>query len=301
MTPDRWARVKEVFHSALDREPAAREAFVAAACEADADLQREVEALLEQHEQASGFLEPPSRPAAQLHVPVERVLQPGRRLGRYEVSALIGAGGMGEVYRARDTRLDRDVAIKVLPVAMGEDPDALVRFTRETKAVAALSHPSILAIHDVGVDDGVSYAVMELLEGQSLRSHLADSPLTWRQAVEVGAAVADGVAAAHGKGIVHRDLKPENIFLTSDGQVKILDFGLARAQEFVEHDDTAEEPTRKLVTRPGMVLGTIGYMSPEQLRGDTADGRSDVFALGCLLYEMVSGRRPSGDGLRPRR
>jgi TolB-like protein len=294
MTPDRWARVKEVFHSALHQEPGARQALVAAACQGDADLEREVGALLEQHEQAGGFLEPPARSAAGIPLPVECVFQPGRRLGPYDVLALIGTGGMGEVYRARDTRLDREVAIKVLPVAMAEDPDALVRFTRETKAVAALSHPSILAIHDVGLEDGVSYAVMELLQGQSLRSHLAAAPVGWRQAVEVGAAVADGLAAAHGKGIVHRDLKPENIFLTSDGQVKILDFGLARAQELVERNDAAEEETRELLTRPGMVLGTVGYMSPEQLRGAAADGRSDIFALGCVLYEMVSGRRPFG-------
>src|SRR5262249_4006685 len=149
MTPDRWARVKEVFHSALDQEPGARQAFVAAACQGDGDLEREVGALFEQHEQASGFLEPPERSAAGLALPVERVFHAGSRLGPYEVLALIGTGGMGEVYRARDTRLDREVAIKVLPVAVAEDPDSLVRFTRETKAVAALSHPSILAIHDV--------------------------------------------------------------------------------------------------------------------------------------------------------
>jgi TolB-like protein len=292
MTPDRWARVKEVFHSALDRELAARRGFVAAACEGDAELQQEVEALLEQHEQAGDFLEPPARSAAEIHLPLARVLEPGRRLGPYDVSALIGSGGMGEVYRARDTRLGREVAIKVLPAGMGEDPEALARFTRETRAVAALSHPSILAIHDVGIEDGVSYAVMELLEGQSLRSRMADAPLPWREAVEITAAVADGLAAAHSKGIVHRDLKPENIFLTSDGQVKILDFGLARAQPYAEHDDAAGDPTRELLTRPGMVLGTVGYMSPEQLRGDAADGRSDVFALGCVLHEVVSGRRP---------
>ena len=265
---------------------------MAAACEGDPELQQEVEALLEQHEQAGDFLEPPARSTPGPPLPLPPVLEPGRRLGPYQVFELIGSGGMGEVYRARDTRLGREVAIKVLPAGMEEDREALARFTRETRAVAALSHPSILAIHDVGTEDGVSYAVTELLEGRSLRSRVADGVLPWREAAEIMAAVADGLAAAHGKGIVHRDLKPENIFLTSDGRVKILDFGLARGQAYAEHDDAAGGPTRELLTRPGMVLGTVGYMSPEQLRGDPADGRSDVFALGCVLHEVVSGRRP---------
>jgi serine/threonine protein kinase/tetratricopeptide (TPR) repeat protein len=213
------------------------------------------------------------------------------RLGPYEVLACLGAGGMGEVYRARDTRLDRDVAVKVLPERLAQDANALARFQREVKAVAVLSHPNILAIYDVGTEQGVTYAVMELLEGQTLGGRLKGRLLDWREAAEIGASIADGLAAAHAKGIVHRDIKPENVFLTSGGGLKILDFGLARLI-----DKTAPPPGApelpSLETLPGVVLGTMAYMSPEQVRGQPADARSDLFALGCVLYEMVTGRRP---------
>src|SRR5438034_5840099 len=214
-------------------------------------------------------------------------LSVGTRLGPYEIVALLGAGGMGEVYRARDPRLNREVAIKVLPERLANDPQALARFESEAKAVAALSHPNILAIFDVGVDQGVTYAVTELLEGETLRSHLGRSALPWRKAVEVGIAIADGLATAHSKGIIHRDLKPENIFLTSDGRVKILDFGLARWMP-PSTSDPADAPT---LTQENVILGTAGYTSPEQVRGMPADARSDIFSLGGVLYEMVAGRR----------
>ncbi|MDQ6707981.1 MAG: serine/threonine-protein kinase, partial [Acidobacteriota bacterium] len=209
------------------------------------------------------------------------------RLGPYEILAPLGAGGMGEVYRARDPRLNREVAIKVLPARLANDPQVLARFESEAKAVAALSHPNILAIHDFGTDRGVSYAVTELLEGETLRSHLGRSALPWRKAVEIGIAIADGLASAHSKGIVHRDLKPENIFLTSDGRVKILDFGLARWTA-PQASGQSDMPT---LTQEGVIMGTAGYMSPEQIRGTPADARSDIFSLGCVLYEMVAGRR----------
>ena len=198
---------------------------------------------------------------------------------------------MGEVYRARDTRLDRDVAIKVLPQSVAGDAAALARFEREAKAVAALSHPNILAIHDVGTSDGITYAVMELLEGESLRQRLQEGPLPQRKALEIAREVALGLAAAHERGIVHRDLKPENLFVTSDGRVKILDFGLARQLSLPSADDT-HSPTAAQATEPGTVLGTVGYMAPEQLRGHPADARSDIFSFGAVLYEMCSGRRP---------
>ena len=214
----------------------------------------------------------------------------GQTLGHYRIVELIGAGGMGEVYRARDEKLDRDVAIKVLPEAMSRDPERLARFEREAKAVARLAHPNILEIWDFGSESGVSYAVTELLEGQSLRERVPTSGLPWQKAVEIGAAIADGLAAAHSRGVVHRDLKPENVFVTSDGRVKILDFGLAaiRGELLTEAETGTLTPEGTL---PGTVMGTLGYMSPEQLRGDPADARSDIFALGCVLYEMVSGRR----------
>ena len=213
------------------------------------------------------------------------------RLGPYEIVAPLGAGGMGIVYRARDTRLEREVAVKVLPEEFANDLSRRLRFEREAKAVAALSHPNILAIHDYGTHESITYAVMELLEGEPLRARLTKGPLPWRGAVEVGAAIADGLAAAHGKGIIHRDLKPENIFLTGDGHVKILDFGLAR----IEASAPAGSETGPYVpalTDPGIVMGTVGYMSPEQLRGEVVDARSDIFSLSCVLYEMVAGRRP---------
>ena len=214
----------------------------------------------------------------------------GTRLGPYEILAPLGAGGMGEVYRARHARLDRDVAIKVLSDRLAADEQALSRFEREAKAVAALSHPNILAIHDFGEDQGVRFAVTELLEGETVRDRMARERLTWRRSVEIGIAVAEGLAAAHAKGIVHRDLKPENVFLTSGGLVKILDFGLARA-DLISSGEAASTLTTARQTDVGTILGTVGYMSPEQVTGEPADARSDIFSLGCLLYEMVSGRR----------
>jgi eukaryotic-like serine/threonine-protein kinase len=215
-------------------------------------------------------------------------LPAGVRLGPYEILAPLGAGGMGEVYRARDTRLGREVAIKVLPDHLARDPESLERFEREARAVAALAHPNILDIHDFGNEKGLSFIVTELLEGESLRQRLTGAPLPWRTAVEIGLAVADGLASAHAHGIVHRDLKPENVFLTFDGRVKILDFGLAR----LEPQKSAEtSPTIATPTKTGTVMGTVGYMSPEQARGGHADPRSDIFSLGCILYEMATGRR----------
>jgi len=215
-------------------------------------------------------------------------LVPSTRLGPYEIAGPIGAGGMGEVYRARDPRLGRDVAIKVLPEHLARDPDALARFEREARAIAALSHPNILAIYDVGREGGLSYAVMELLEGETLRGRLARGPLPWTEAVRVGASVADGLASAHAKGIVHRDLKPENIFLTVDERAKVLDFGLARQSP----PSRTDGQTATGMTEPGTVMGTVGYMSPEQVRGEPVGPASDVFSFGCMLYEMVAGRRP---------
>ena len=215
------------------------------------------------------------------------MLAASSRLGSYEILAPLRAGGMGEVYRARDTRLGREVAVKVLPEAFANNVDRLDRFEREARAVAALSHPNILAIHDYGTQGTITYAVMELLEGETLRDRLAKGPLPWREAVEVGAAVADGLAAAHVKGIIHRDIKPENLFLTADGRVKVLDFGLARITPLPD----LEAETVPAQTHAGIVMGTVGYMSPEQVRGQPADARSDVFSFGCVLYEMVTGRR----------
>ncbi|MDQ6891751.1 MAG: protein kinase [Acidobacteriota bacterium] len=217
-------------------------------------------------------------------------LAPGTRLGTYDILAPIGAGGMGEVYRARDIKLDRDVAIKVLPPSFASNPDAMARFEREAKSVAALSHPNILAIFDFGREDGATYAVMELLEGDTLRGRLEAGPLAPALALDYALQIARGLAAAHEKSIVHRDLKPENIFLTRDGHLKILDFGLAKRVEPVSPDAATSGPTVD-PTEPGTVMGTVGYMSPEQVRGLPLDQRSDIFSFGAILYEMLSGRR----------
>ncbi|HWC65304.1 MAG TPA: serine/threonine-protein kinase, partial [Thermoanaerobaculia bacterium] len=196
---------------------------------------------------------------------------------------------MGEVYRARDTKLDRDVAVKVLPERLSADADALARFEREAKAVAALSHPNILGIFDFGREGSVAYAVMELLEGETLRDRISGGALPQRKAVEYGIQIADGLAAAHEKGIVHRDLKPENVFVTRDGRIKLLDFGLAKV--LAPETPGTNAPTASVGTEPGVVMGTVGYMSPEQGRGRPADHRSDIFSFGAMLYEMLSGRR----------
>jgi Tol biopolymer transport system component len=221
-------------------------------------------------------------------------LNPGTRLGPYEILAPLGAGGMGEVYRARDTRLGRDVAVKVLPEDVSNDPRALARFESEAKAVGALSHPNILALFDVGKERSVSFVVTELLEGETLRGLLSRGPMPVRKALDVALQAAEGLAAAHGKGIVHRDVKPENVFLTTDGHAKILDFGLARSRPVPAGHDETQAPTVDKLTSGGVVLGTVAYMSPEQARGEIVDFRSDQFSLGIVLYEMLTGKRPFG-------
>jgi TolB-like protein/Tfp pilus assembly protein PilF len=215
---------------------------------------------------------------------------PGSRLGSYEIISLLGAGGMGEVYRAHHITLGRDVALKVLPAAVSHDADRVTRFEREARAVAALSHPNILAIHDFGSDGGVHYAVTELLEGQTLRDLARRGPLSSQKATVIATQIARGLEAAHARGIVHRDLKPDNIFVLNDGQVKILDFGLAKSTTVAPDAGTAETVTGDH-TSPGAVLGTAGYMAPEQVTGGAIDHRTDIFAFGCVLYELVAGRR----------
>jgi Tol biopolymer transport system component len=218
------------------------------------------------------------------------MLTAGTKLGPYEIVSPIGAGGMGEVYRARDTRLGRDVAIKVLPEALAHDADRMRRFEQEARTIAALNHPNILGIHDIGTHDGAPFLVSEFLEGQTLRAKLMSGPLPARRAIEYALGILQGLAAAHEKGIVHRDLKPENVFVTRDGRIKVLDFGLAKLIRPEEEHGAAATLTSP-ATLPGTVMGTVGYMSPEQVRGEAIDSRSDIFSFGAVFYEMLTGKR----------
>src|SRR5882672_12239661 len=218
-------------------------------------------------------------------------LAAGTKLGRYEIRAPLGAGGMGEVYRAYDPKMNREIAIKILPAAFSADKERLARFEQEAQAAGSLNHPNILVIYHIDTHDGSPYIVTELLEGETLRQRIGGVTLPQRRAIDYALGIAHGLAAAHEKGIVHRDLKPDNIFITKDGRVKILDFGIAKLTQPERNASQTDIPTRRVDTGPGIVMGTVGYMSPEQVRGQAVDHRSDIFSFGAILYEMLSGRR----------
>lgn len=282
MTPERWRQVREVLAEALELKAEDRPAYLDRACSSNHSLRQEVEALLSSSKEArSTFLQSST---------FRLSLTPGTKLGDYEVRGFLGSGGMGEVYRAIDNRLGREVAIKILPGFLSHDSDRLRRFEQEARAAAALNHPNILAVHQMGTYEGAPYLVSELLEGSTLRDLLARGPLPIRKAIDFGVQIVRGLAAAYEKGIVHRDLKPENLFVTKNGQVKILDFGLAKLTQQHPISDQSTYTLRE-GTEPGVVMGTVGYMSPEQVRGDTADHRADIFAFGAILYEMLTGKR----------
>jgi len=281
MTPERWQQIRELLEQALSLAPEQRSTLLARACASDSELRREVETLLASSDDVrSSFLASTPSP----HV----ALTPGTKLGEYEVKSMLGEGGMGEVYRARDAQLRRDVAIKVLPALFATDADRLRRFEQEARAAAALNHPNILAVFQMGTHEGSPYLVSELLEGETLREQLKRGRIPLRKAIDHGVQMARGLSAAHEKGIVHRDLKPENLFVTKDGRVKILDFGLAKLTQAQLADNA---PTIEGATEPGAVMGTVGYMSPEQVRGQAADHRTDIFSFGAILYEMLAGKR----------
>ena len=283
MTPERWQQIKQLLEQALQLAPEQRSAFLDRSCPRDDSLRLEVDTLLHASDDVrSSFLESSTK-----HV----TLTPGTRLGDYEVQKLLGSGGMGEVYRARDLRLRRDVAIKVLPSFLSSDEERLRRFEQEAQAAAALNHPNILAVYQMGTYEGSPYMVSELLEGETVREEIRRGPLPARKVIEQGVQIAHGLAAAHEKGIVHRDLKPENLFTTKDGHVKILDFGLAKLKHPKKEREHSSPTIGVEGTEPGMVMGTAGYMSPEQVRGKAADHRTDIFAFGAILYEMLTGRR----------
>ena len=291
MNPDRWTRVAQLYEAALERLPSERGSFLAQACGGDADMQREIESLLAQDEH-SGLLDRPVLEGAADLLGDREGLAAGARLGPYRLDGMIGSGGMGEVYRATDTRLDRTVAVKILPSDLSADRQFRERFDREARAVAALSHPHICALYDVGRDEGVDFLVLEYLEGETLATRLEKGALPLDQALRHAADIADALAIAHRSGIVHRDLKPANIFLTKAG-AKLLDFGLAKttAPAVVGTRASAAATAPERLTAQGTILGTFQYMAPEQLEGGAVDTRTDIFAFGAVLYEMVTGHK----------
>ncbi len=292
MTPDRRDEVERVCQAALEVDAATRAAFLADACAGDLALRREVESLLAHEHTAERFIEAPALEIAAEGLAAVAGLAVGRRLGVYEIRSLIGAGGMGEVYRARDQQLGRDVAIKVLPDQWLADPERRARFEREARLLASLNHPHIGAIYGVEQADSVPALVLELVEGPTLAERLTNGALPMKEALRLATHIADALEAAHEKGIVHRDLKPANIKITPAGVVKVLDFGLAKATADDDAGlDLSQSPTGRLSgTRDGLILGTAAYMSPEQARGQRVDKRSDIWAFGCVLYEMLTGR-----------
>ncbi len=269
----RWKQVEALFEAAQKQPPLVRD---------DPELRAEVESLLQRADSPDPLLDGSPLSSIAERAPA---LKPGDKVGNFEIVALIGRGGMGEVYRARDLRLKREVAIKTLPPGFAGDRDRIARFEREARAASALNHPNIVSVHDIGQDGSVSFIVSELVDGETLARVIERGPLSIKKLIEVGTQICDGLAAAHAAGVVHRDLKPGNIMLTRDGRVKILDFGLARQNRAPGTDSTTMD-----VSHPGLIMGTPGYMSPEQVRGEATDARSDIFSLGVILYEMAAGK-----------
>jgi serine/threonine-protein kinase len=295
MTPERWQQVKQIFHAALERRPAVRSSFLGEACGADASLRSEVESLISAHEEDGSFVD--SRAfgtAAGLLDDEPAALQPHQRFGTYEIVAPLGKGGMGEVYLASDRRLGRRVALKILPRAFTHKTDRLRRFGQEARAASALNHPNIITIYEIGESDGAHFIATEHIEGETLRERLCRAHSSVDESLCVAIQIADALAAAHKAGIIHRDIKPENVMLRPDGYVKVLDFGLAKLSERrAGGDSDLEAPTLALVnTSPGVVMGTVNYMSPEQARGLQVDARTDIWSLGVVLYEMLTGHLP---------
>jgi Tol biopolymer transport system component len=286
-----WERVRSLFHVAIQRPPAEWSEFLDQECAGDQSLRSEVESLLVAHERAGEFLDRAPMPVLR-GVLAAAPLTRGVRLGVFEITGTLGTGGMGEVYRALDTRLGREVAVKLLPSVLAGDPDRRARLERESRVLAALNHPHIAAIHSVEEIDGRLALILELVEGPTLVDRLATGPIPIAEALHIARQLAEALEAAHGKGVVHRDLKPSNVKITSDGAVKLLDFGLAKATPTAIHEDAAQLRSADVnPSHDGVILGTGAYMSPEQARGQAVDKRTDIWAFGCVLYEMLTGRR----------
>ena len=289
MTPERWQQVKQIFNSAIRLDPSERSAFLSNACREDQALLKEVESLIKANEKDGSFIDSPAIAHSALFSGTE--LKSGDNFGSYEISSSIGRGGMGEVYLANDVRLNRKVALKVLPASVMKDTDRMRRFEQEARTASALNHPNIITIYEICEANSTLMIATEFVEGTTLRQRLAKGPLDLREALHIAIQIADALAAAHKVGIIHRDIKPENIMIRPDGYVKVLDFGLAKLAEPALVQPISEAPTQ-IRTGSGVVMGTIGYMSPEQARGQSVDARSDIFNLGTVIYEMVAGKGP---------
>lgn len=293
ITPERWQQIQDLFHAARERASTGLVAFLAEACGDDSDLKREVESLLafgDSRTETTDGAGTPGRTTAM--PPGETEPRAGTMMGPYLLESLIGTGGMGRVFRATDTRLRRAVAIKLLLPKRVADPGYKRRFLQEARAASALNHPNIVALYDICNDDGNDFLVMEFVQGQTLQKFIADGPLPVDSVIRIGEKIASALAAAHEAGVLHRDIKPANIMITPGRQVKVLDFGIASIAAPAALDSGGESPTETRLTNPGTVVGTVSYMSPEQARGAAADARSDIFSLGCVLYEAVTGRLP---------
>ncbi|MEK6335859.1 MAG: protein kinase [Acidobacteriota bacterium] len=292
MTPERWQQIDHLFHEALACEPARRADFLASACNGDEPLRREVQSLISSHEDADSFIETPAGDvAAGLLSAHESAFEPGDQIENYRIVRQLGSGGMGEVYLADDTRLHRQIALKLLPPKFTINPDRVRRFEREARAASALNHPNIVTIFEIGESESAHFIVTEFVDGKTLRQLINEKPFNLSEALSVVIQVADALTGAHAAGIIHRDIKPENIMVRADGYVKILDFGLAKLTELQTTDSDLETPTL-LQSSPGLVMGTVQYMSPEQARGKNVGVRTDTWSLGVVLYELLSGRLP---------
>jgi eukaryotic-like serine/threonine-protein kinase len=292
MTPERWQQVDRLFHATLECEPARRREFLDVQCHGDETLRFEVESLISSHEVAESFIEAPAADvAAEMFSAQQPSLAPGKRIGNYRIKHLIGSGGMGEVYLADDTRLHRKIALKLLPPHFTDNLDRVRRFEREARAASSLNHPNIVTIHEIGHEESAHFIATEYVEGKTLRQLITGRHFTLNETLEVAIQIAGALSAAHAAGIVHRDIKPENIMVRADGYVKILDFGLAKLTETQKSNVELELLTLPQ-SSPGLVMGTVQYMSPEQARGRNVDVRTDIWSLGVVLYELLGGRAP---------
>jgi len=297
---DRWQQVEELFDAALKRAPHERAAFLAEACGSDSELRAEIASLLAAHEEPGSFIDAPAYQAvadslAETQAPFRAAQHVGQVIGHYKILGLLGKGGMGEVYLAFDTSLDRKVALKLLPPQFTTEADRVRRFEQEAKAASALNHPNILTIHEIGREGDLYFMATEFVEGQTLRHLIDGGKVNLQETLEVALQVAAALSAAHAAGIVHRDIKPENIMLRPDGYIKVLDFGLAKLTEKTakgQFTDTNAPTRAPLETEPGTIMGTLSYMSPEQARGQKVDARTDIWSLGVVIYEMTTGQMP---------